>query len=270
MNIKIGIYKIENLINNKVYIGQSKNIYKRWYGHRCDCKTKEYPLYQAIRKYGIENFHFSILEECKIEKLSEREDYWMNYYHSLTPNGYNINKAETHYTNLAIPQQYLDIIEDIETSELKLKDIATKYNMSSVQIGRINNGKAWRLDGKSYPLRGHQKLDIEIIQQMILSNLSISDIAAALSVTVPTLKGFLKKENIQIKDIREPFTSNKKIAMYDLNGELIKEFISAKRAAEFLKENPKNNLELDSYRIAILRNSKKNREYKGYIWREVE
>lgn len=58
-----GIYKITNLTNNKVYIGQSKNIEERWSNHRKDSfniKDVEYnsPLHRAIRKYGLSNFEF--------------------------------------------------------------------------------------------------------------------------------------------------------------------------------------------------------------------
>lgn len=93
-----GIYKIENLINGKVYIGQSNDIKSRWNDHKRIAKDKSkhgynYPLYRAIRKYGIENFKFEIIEECSEEKLNEREIYYIGYYKSYiyfeNSNGYN-------------------------------------------------------------------------------------------------------------------------------------------------------------------------------------
>ena len=93
-----GIYKIENLINCKVYIGQSNNIQQRWYEHKNLFKKKDrkeynYPLYKAMRKYGIKNFSFEILEECEIEKLNMYERRYIFIYNSYTKfnksNGYN-------------------------------------------------------------------------------------------------------------------------------------------------------------------------------------
>ena len=269
-NIKVGIYKICNIKNNKIYIGQSKNIYRRWYEHRCSVKNleKTIPLYFAMRKYGIENFSFSIIEECPIENLSAREDYWINFFNSYVPNGYNVKKAETHFSNINIPEKYLSIINDIENSTLKLKDIAKKYNLSTVQIGRINNGKAWRLQDKDYPLRGYPNIDIEVVKGMIKENLTISQIAEALSISTSSLKYLLKSKEEKISNIRNKMTSNKRIFMKNLEGEILKNFISAKEAAEFLKKelNKIANFELDSYRIAILRHAKNNKPYKGYLW----
>lgn len=271
-NIKIGIYKIQNQLNNKIYIGQSKNIYRRWYGHRCDAKEKNYPLYNAMRKYGIENFSFEIIEECSISELANREDYWINFYNSYTPNGYNLAKAETHYSNLKVPDKYLNIIEDIESSPLKLKEIAEKYNMSIPQISRINNGKAWRLEDKTYPLRGNLPIDLDIVKEMLKENLTLSQIASALSVPTHNIKYLLNSNNEKVSNVRERMTSNKRIFMKNLEGKILKNFISAKEAAEYLKNknSPIEEIALDSYRIAILRHSKNNKPYKGFIWSREE
>ena len=67
----IGIYKWENLINGKIYIGQSINISQRKHDHELRAfshyeTNKEWnkALYCAMRKYGLENFSFEVLEEC--------------------------------------------------------------------------------------------------------------------------------------------------------------------------------------------------------------
>lgn len=90
-----GIYKIQNKINGKIYIGQSTNIKIRWKDHKSCGRNKgnresHKPLYQAIYKYGLENFDFSIIEECSQKELNEKEIYWIKYYDCMVPNGYNL------------------------------------------------------------------------------------------------------------------------------------------------------------------------------------
>ena len=79
-----GIYKIENIITGEVYIGQSTNIAQRFNHHKnYSSKISHYPLYQAFQTYGIENFNFSIIEECSIEQLNEKEIYYINKFDSF-------------------------------------------------------------------------------------------------------------------------------------------------------------------------------------------
>jgi group I intron endonuclease len=81
--MSIGIYKITSP-SNKIYIGQSINIEKRWkkdyYSLRCITQTK---LYNSFKKYGPENHKFEIIEECEEYKLLERETYWKIFYKVL-------------------------------------------------------------------------------------------------------------------------------------------------------------------------------------------
>lgn len=87
-----GIYKITNKINNKCYIGKAINIKRRWIEHRYMAQNSDcnYALYRAIRKYGLENFSFEIIEECPEDNhtLFEKEQYWIEYYNSFK-DGYN-------------------------------------------------------------------------------------------------------------------------------------------------------------------------------------
>lgn len=89
-----GIYKITNNVNNKIYIGQSINIEKRWQHHKLEANNKNqnqynYLIHRAFRKYGIKNFSFEIIEECLSNELNDKEKYWIKYYNSYK-NGYNM------------------------------------------------------------------------------------------------------------------------------------------------------------------------------------
>ena len=87
-----GIYKIENKKTGQIYIGQSKNIEKRFKKH---CHIL--PVDVDIAKYGKENFYFDILEETN-ENLEEREAFWIEgygayeneYHYNLSPKGSNL------------------------------------------------------------------------------------------------------------------------------------------------------------------------------------
>ncbi len=89
-----GIYKIENLVNSKVYIGSSKDIYKRWKEHKKKLLNNNHHsqhLQKSWNKYGENNFQFDIIEECLDIYLIEREQYWMDYYNCYHRDyGYNI------------------------------------------------------------------------------------------------------------------------------------------------------------------------------------
>lgn len=88
-----GIYKIRNLLNGKVYIGQSSRLNHRFSQHKNEVKNcNNVSIYNAIRKYGIDNFEFIIIEWINdINKLNEREQYWMDYSKAYNPEfGYNI------------------------------------------------------------------------------------------------------------------------------------------------------------------------------------
>jgi group I intron endonuclease len=86
------IYQIINIINNKIYIGKTKQkLSKRWYRHLYEAKNGcDFYLHRAIRKYSEEFFEIKIIEKVDNEICSEREKYWIFYYDSMNPEkGYN-------------------------------------------------------------------------------------------------------------------------------------------------------------------------------------
>lgn len=94
------IYRFKNLVNGKVYIGQTrKSLHIRVIQHMTTCQphTKAHKGYfqRALNKYGFENFEISIIERCKDQQeLDERERYWIAYYNSTDKNfGYNIDSG---------------------------------------------------------------------------------------------------------------------------------------------------------------------------------
>ena len=127
-----GIYKIENLINHKVYIGQSKNIYKRWQQHKNHAKHEKYKyvLYQAIRKYGIENFSFEILIETYDRNYWEK--FLIQIYHATDNKfGYNISLGGDSFNNWTD-----DMIERMASKH-------RKFNILCINTKEINYRNGW-------------------------------------------------------------------------------------------------------------------------------
>ena len=88
---KIGIYLITNNVNGKKYVGQSRNLIKRWNQHKTESR-KDMPrmiVDKAIKKYGIDNFSFEILFECPLDMLDDWETDMIRLYDSMRPRGYN-------------------------------------------------------------------------------------------------------------------------------------------------------------------------------------
>ena len=106
-----GIYKITNKINGKFYIGLSVDIKRRFSEHKSPCrfqKTKT-PIARAIKKYGLTNFSFDIIElvECK-SKLCEREVFWIN---KMKPE-YNLTSGGDGVRDYVVSEEVKEILRE--------------------------------------------------------------------------------------------------------------------------------------------------------------
>ena len=97
-----GIYCIENIANNRKYIGLSRDIRRRWNEHRSDLRNNNHVnvyLQNAWNKYKQDNFEFIILEECDLDVLDEREKYYIKLYKDMGL-AYNIHDGGNEGNNL--------------------------------------------------------------------------------------------------------------------------------------------------------------------------
>ena len=87
-----GIYKVTNIETNEVYIGKSVKIADRFLNHiKSACGLEgvaESQFQRALKKYGIGNFTWELLEECSKENLTEREKYYIMFF-GTKEYGYN-------------------------------------------------------------------------------------------------------------------------------------------------------------------------------------
>ena len=148
------IYQITNDINQKIYIGKTEcSIEKRFKEHCWDAfreRNEKRPLYNAMRKYGIEHFHIELIEET--DSPEEREIYWIEEKQSFK-NGYNatiggdgrkyidqdlVVKTYQDLQNIKLVAKQLHHDESTISKILKEKNIDIK---SSVEWMRENRGK---------------------------------------------------------------------------------------------------------------------------------
>lgn len=154
--MSIGIYKITNKINQKSYIGQSIDIEKRWkdhikHGFNLNDVKSEYPLYRSFRKYGLDNFQFEILEECRIDELDEKERLYILQYNTYY-NGYNQTLGGDSSKGVKLNKDNIkDVIYDLQ-NKVSYSILMKKYNVNKYTLSRINNGHSWKMDDLAYPL----------------------------------------------------------------------------------------------------------------------
>lgn len=172
----IGIYKITNIINNNVYVGQSVDINRRWRQHRKSFESLlgNRKLIQEVKQYGRENFIFEVIEECPMEQLDILEKYYISIFDSYF-NGLNMTTGGqfgNHGNSIKISnEELIEIYDLLINSKVSQKQIATDFNIGQDTVSEINNGKTRRLDGYNFPLRkNNNRIEILVDQQIVVVN----------------------------------------------------------------------------------------------------
>lgn len=127
------IYQITNRINNKIYIGETRR-QDRWKQHQRYALGGpiKYPkhfkaIHAAIKKYGVENFTFEIIDTCK--SLIES---------NLTDGGDHSHISAAKLTEIQVTE-----IINLLTNGSTYKELIETYKVSRASISDIKNGKTW-------------------------------------------------------------------------------------------------------------------------------
>jgi len=222
----IGIYKIISP-TNKLYIGQSVDIDRRFKEYkRLNCKQQP-KIYNSLQKYGSENHIFKIIEECSIDQLNEKELYWKIHYNSISEglncelydNGVGPRSEETkRRISEALVDHHLCYTKEIILKMKKPKPLGFGKNISKKLKGRPNSmkGKTQKFKGRVSPNKGNKYTH-------------------SLETTIKKYKPILQ---------------------YDLKDNFIQEWSSIKEA--------KNKTKINNIPLAL---SGANKTAGGYIWR---
>lgn len=152
------IYKITNVVNGKMYVGNtSYDIQKRWKEHCHDshkARCKDRPLYAAMNEYGLENFEIAVIEKCNDDISCEREQFWIDRLHTFE-NGYNntmggIGKPQIDYD--VVKMTYLKTKSQRETAKIlnihtdSVSKILGKQNVQKYSSADIANPRRRQVD----------------------------------------------------------------------------------------------------------------------------
>lgn len=156
------IYKIVNQINGTSYVGQTiTSINERFSQHKSSCKRYKTYLYNAMNKYGIENFTIEKIDSANSQKeLDDKEIYWIKKLNTKIPNGYNILDGGNGARGLHHTQETKEILRLKSTGN---SNALGKHNISiegKRNMLLAHKGKPSSFKNKEHTLEARKKLSI--------------------------------------------------------------------------------------------------------------
>lgn len=295
-----GVYKLTSP-SGKIYIGQSYNIYKRLMAYKsARCKQQRH-LYNAIIKYGFENFDIEILFRSNyyngiIDSLNHAETYFINLYDSIN-NGYNIrggggNNSISEETKLLMSKVALGRKFTPEhKSNLKKAFVGRKMTKEQIEkISKSNMGKKVAIETIQKILNSKNLMCIykySLNGKFIKKYESISQAAIEHGIHRASIENCAKRNGtssgyvwkyeyigdvIEINSewLNKKFKKNKRngslcrpVLKFDLNGNFVAEFKSVKEAAESV------GLKRNSLSLCLNGNSKISAKHK-WIYKYIK
>jgi len=133
------IYKITNLIDNKIYIGSTKNLRKRKIKHISKLNLNYHHnsfLQKDYNTYGSLKFKFDIIEECTVEQLIEREQYYIDLYDCCNPLiGYNISPSSNSQLGFKFSKESKEKMSEAAKNRKPFSE-ETREKLSKANLGK--------------------------------------------------------------------------------------------------------------------------------------
>jgi group I intron endonuclease len=210
------LYKITNLINDKNYIGQTKNPKARWTRHKSSYK---FAIHKAIRKYGSNNFIFDIIATCKNQNdANELEILLIEQYqsHISTGRGYNMSKGG----GFCQPEDYASRKGKKLTKEHKIKLSISKTGALNPNYGKPSP-KAFDLTQKQIDIiKTNQHSQRELAKMFGVSRSKIATTQKEYNIDPKLGAEFIKGRSINQTSFQRGHklseTSRKKISIANL------------------------------------------------------
>lgn len=195
------IYCYTNKINQHKYIGQTNNLKRRIREHHCCAFNKKsfsynHLIHKKIREYGEENFEITIIEKIyteDIQKVNERERYWIQQKNSFCGNGcgYNMDLGGGRKASALWDENKLELLKNDIKSGLCYYEIESKYHISLSFISAINHGIYFFNENEKYPIFQYYNKESdydELIELLLNSDLSLKRISENLNLSYSTVK----------------------------------------------------------------------------------
>ena len=147
------IYMYTNKLNGKKYIGQTTRPLKiRHWQHLS--QNVAY-IDRALKKYGIENFTLTVLEDNidDVNELNKKEIYYIDKYNTFN-DGYNLNRGGDNHTSFSYELRDA-IIHQLKYTSKTSCQIAQELGCSVYTIYEVNIGNTLPLSTEQYPIRKH-------------------------------------------------------------------------------------------------------------------
>ena len=147
------IYLLTCTLNGKQYVGQTRQkLGRRISQHKSDSKKKRATgIAAAIRNHGLENFTVEVLETCPVDKLNEREKFWIRELNTRTPNGYNLtdggdgNSNPSEETRKKISENHADVSGENNPNYGKECSPETREKIAAAHRGKPSPRKGVKL-----------------------------------------------------------------------------------------------------------------------------